>query len=320
MAGEREAQHVDAILNWPETQELFDAARRCLRRFHSELNPLDVPTHEPSISDLLHYLAEKTLGDNTQHSIYASSHQNTTAWLYAPGSPWNHLHGGTRSLGVEKTIPSSTTVGPGLSSSFPPLGSGPRNAANNETQLFPSIPLPQPAESQDLDTLSSALAKTHGQFFQHGTNSLTYPSTNVPRKNGRSSIAYSNDTSQVDLAWSHESLKTSITIPPFQGTPNKPSHQAVIAGAGPLSVSSKSLEDNCSNSVTHEQVASSALGPGTHRLTYAEAARSNPGQVQEMSESAVSPATTICSNLQKTKFHCSYEGCDKTFEWEWKFM
>ncbi|KAF8426231.1 hypothetical protein EV426DRAFT_704174 [Tirmania nivea] len=339
MAGARETQHVwdfDAIIdvNWPETQELFTAARRCLGRFYCELNNLDVPTHEPSnqeISNLLHYLAQKALDHcNMPQNIYAPSHQDnadsftsTTAWLYAPASPWNPLEG-IRSLSAEKTVPSSATVRSRLSNSFPPPEGNSRNA-NHETQLFSQ---PQPAlraGSQTSDAMnSSALAQPH--FLHKGINPLTYQSIKVPRKNARSSIAHSNDTSQLDFPWSRESQKTSITTPPFHGTPNRRSHETVIAGVGRLSTSSKSLKDDCSHSVTYEHVGSSAVGPGTRQLTYAEvaschteAARSNPEQVQELTESAASPATTIGSNIQRNKFYCTFEGCDKTFDWEWKF-
>ena len=337
MAGARETQHSGGFnsivnVNWPEAQELFSAARRCLGRFHSELNNLDEPTHEPSnqeIANLLHFLAQKALDGtphNTQQGIYAPSHQNsadnlTTAWLCAPG-PWNPL---LSSLGAEKTAPSSAAIGLGLSNSFPSHGNNPRNARNHETKLFPSISQPQPtlrAESQNSDVLNpSVLAQA--QFLHHETNPLTYQPFSVPRKNGRSSVAHSNDTSQLEFPWSHESQKTSITTPPFHG---RRSHQTVIAGVGPRSTSSKSLEDDCSRSVTHEQVGGSAVGPGTRRerpLTYAEvvschaeASRSNPEQVQEVPES---PATTIGSNAQKNKYSCNFEGCDRTFEWEWKF-
>ena len=326
MDGVQETQYVegfDAIINWPETQELLSAARRCLGRFHnlSELNDLDVSTHEPSnqeISHLLHYLAQKALDvtpHNTQHSNYAPS---TAAWLDAPG-PWNPL-GGIRSLSTETTVPSSATVRPGLSNSFPSPRPNPRNATNHETQLFSSISQPQPtlpAESKNLDVLNSTLAQA--QFLHYGVNSLTYQPINAPAKNGCSSIACSNDTSQVDFPWSRESQKTSITTPPFHSTPHRRSHQTVIA---PLSTSSKSLEDDCSPSLPHRQGGSSVVGSGSRRerpLTYAEAARSSAEQVPEIPEPAASPATTIGSNIQKNKFSCDFEGCDKTFEWEWKF-
>ena len=329
MAGARETQHIggfEAIVNvnWPETQELFNAARRCLDRIHSELNNPDILAHEPSnqdIASLLRYLAQKALDvtpHNTQQSIYAPSHQNsadiTAAWLNAPASPWNPLCGIRSAV---KAVPTSTTVGPGLSNSFPPLGCKPKNSTNHETHQPQPTLRPEPQNWNVLN--SSALAQT--QLLNHGTNSLTYQPTNAPHKNGRSSIALSNDTSQLDFpcTWSRESQKTSITTPPFHATPTRRSHQTVAAGVGPLSTSSKSLEDDCSYSVTHEQVGSSAVGPGNRRersLTYAEAARSNPEQVQEI---PVSPATTTGGKIPKNKFRCGLEGCNRTFEWEWKF-
>ncbi|RPB24687.1 hypothetical protein L211DRAFT_142793 [Terfezia boudieri ATCC MYA-4762] len=332
MAGVQQVGGFDAIINvnWPETQELFNAARRCLDRFHCELNNLDILAHEPSnqeISSLLHYLAQKALDivpHNTQQSIYAPSLQNsadslTAAWLYAPASPWNPL-GGIRS--AEKEAPGSTTVRPEFSNPFPPLGCNPRNSTKHETRQ------PQPtlrSEPQNLDVLNpSALAQT--QPLHHGMNALTYQPTKAPRKKGRSSIAHSNDASQLDFSWSRESQKTSITPQKFHGTPNKPS---VTAGLGPPSTSSKSLEDNCSHSVTQEQMGSSVVGPGALRerpltstevrSSHAEAAPCNPEQVQEIPESAVSPATTAGGNAQKKKFYCNFRDCNKTFEWEWKF-
>ncbi|KAF8455714.1 hypothetical protein BGX38DRAFT_143621 [Terfezia claveryi] len=323
MAG---AQHVggfDSIINvnWPETQELFNAARRCLDRFHRELNNLDIFTPEPSnqeISSLLHYLAQKALDivpHNTQQSIYADS--LTAAWLYASASPWNPL-GGIRS--AEKADPGSTTVRPEFSNSFPPLECNPRNSSHETRHPQPTLP----AEPQNLEVLNpSALAQT--QPLHHGTNALTYQPTNAPRKNGRCSIAHSNDASQLDFQWSRESQKTSITPPKFHGTPNRSS---VIAGVGPLSTSSKSLEDDCSHSVTQEQVSGSVVGPGARRerpltstevgSSHTEAAPCNPEQVQEIPKSAVSPATTTGGNAQKKKFYCNFRGCNKSFDWEWK--
>lgn len=302
------------IDRWQETQEVLNAAKNCLRKYHATLNSHGV-SQAPSnqeLSDLFQYLAylaestasdpQKTWAPDSSQDLHPLSTmpENSTGglkgWFLEKESetPWNAFTARNRSSGRDVTDACSPTT--------KLLLPGPSGLqANSIIHEAPPFPLASESHHSSSEAVERPSTTRYASLHK------------VINTRGPSSIACSNDTSQVQ--WSQDSIITSLTTPPFPGTPVTQSHQPGVVMVGPLSRSPQSLEENPSN-IASEQLGTIVARTRNRRPTFADIVGSQAPTPRQ----AVSSPTASNINFQpKNRFLCPFDGCGKIFEWEWKF-